>query len=1532
MGKSWKGCENVKLSWKFVSILRVAVVLALGAALVPMLASAAHAQGTVTQNAPTTGTTTTTATISPGFSDELSATGDGSAVTFSTTLVTTPIGATNTIQIDQLTGDITSTGPLEAGNYVATGNDQDADGDTGTWTYTLTVNPVALVQGSPTSNTTPAGTPISDQLQITGGTGGPYTFSQSSGSAEVSVSSSGAVSVTDTVPVGNYSASGNVTDSLGDSTLWNYDLTVTPLTITQGTPTSGSASAGTSLHDQLSITGGVGTYNFTQSSGTPAITVSSAGAVNVPATVPVGYYTASGNVTDSLGDATTWNYDLTVNPVTITQGAPLSGSTSAGTPFSGQLTTSGGTPSYNYSQSTGSPNITVSSSGAVSTLSTDHVGDYTASGTVTDSLGDSNGWTFSLTVNPVTIAQGAPTSGTTTAVASSSFSDQLSASGNGSVTFSQTGGSGLSVTSAGVVSTTSTLTAGSYTASGTDSDSLGDTGNWTYTLTVSSSTIAQSAPTSNSTTPAASSSFTQQLATSGATGSVKFTMTGSGSTPAGVVVSSSGLVSTTGALSVGSYTVSGTDSDTYGDAGTWTYTLKVTSTAITQESPFANTKTITAATSASFTDKLKTTGNTGSVKYVTTGSGSTPSGILVSSSGVVSTKRALAAGTYTISGTDSDTANDSGSWSYSLTVTATKITQAAPTSATARTGKAFTDQLKVSGSYGTVTYLQSSGSSDIKVSASGVVSTSATLRAGTYKAKGTVSDSYRDVRGTWSFTLTISAAHLAQGAPDAGTTTAGKAFSDQLKVSGSYGTVTYSQSSGLPDLRVSSSGVVSATDTLRAGTYKAAGTVSDSVGDTGSWSYTLTVAANKPSPISPDSAIAAIGTAFTVQLKLAGSKGTVTFTQSSGAPDLKVSSSGMVSAPASLPAGTYNATGTARDTHGDAGTWSFTLTVTSKQLTQIAPTSARTTTGTAFTAQLQVSGSQGAVTYTQSSGAPELKISSSGAVSAPSTLSPGIYNASGTSKDSHGEVGTWSFTLTVVAGRLSQAAPAAGTTLVGTPYSGQLKVSDSHGVVTYTQSAGAPQLKVSSTGAVSALGTLPAATYKAAGTSKDSHGDLGTWSFTLTVTAVRLSQAAPAKASTLVGRAFTGQLKVADSHGVVTYTQSAGAPELQVSSTGAVSALGTLPAGTYKAAGATRDSYGDTGSWNFALAVAAVRLSQAHPAKGNTLVGRAFTGQLKVADSHGVVTYTQSAGAPELQVTSAGKVSAPSTLLAGTYKAAGATRDSYGDTGNWSFTLKVAARKLAQIAPITGVVAAGKAFATEIKFSGPLGTVTFSQSTGAPQLKITSAGALSAAANLAAGTYKAAGSARDRFGDTGAWSFSLTVTGVKLIQLAPLKAKTGAGSVFSEQLKVSGSKGAVTYTESKGAPHLKVSPSGKISAPDTLRPGTYKATGSERDSLGDTGTWSFSLIVRPTKLKQTAPLTGIVTAGKTFTTQLQFAGPHGKLTYIQSSGNQSLIVSSSGKVTAPNSLAAGTYEVFGIAKDSVGDTGTWTFTLTVQGF
>ena len=180
---------------------------------------------------------------------------------------------------------------------------------------------------------------------------------------------------------------------------------------------------------------------------------------------------------------------------------------------------------------------------------------------------------FPFTTSAGTITQSAPTSGAVTVAGSTTFTAQLTVTGaTGAVTYAvHAKGPSLTVSPLGVVSTSRTLSSGTYTVSGTTSDTNGDVGVFTYTLTVG--LITQIAPLSGTVVNTSSASFTTQLLVSGATGAVTFTKNGGSSN---LTVSATGVVQTVGAQSPGTYTATGTTSDATGDLGTFTYTLAIT--------------------------------------------------------------------------------------------------------------------------------------------------------------------------------------------------------------------------------------------------------------------------------------------------------------------------------------------------------------------------------------------------------------------------------------------------------------------------------------------------------------------------------------------------------------------------------------------------------------------------------------------------------------------------------------------------------------------------------------------------------------------------------------------------------------------------------------------------------------------------------------------------------------------------------------------------------------------------------------------
>jgi hypothetical protein len=104
-----------------------------------------------------------------------------------------------------------------------------------------------------------------------------------------------------------------------------------------------------------------------------------------------------------------------------------------------------------------------------------------------------------------------------------------------------------------------------------------------------------------------------------------------------------------------------------------------------------------------------------------------------------------------------------------------------------------------------------------------------------------------------SFSFTAKAKVISQNLPVTNTvaTSASSSFKDQLVASGNQGTVSYVQSTGSPSIAVSSSGAVSTSGTLNAGTYTATGATTDASGDAGTFSYALAVTGTTPPTVKP---------------------------------------------------------------------------------------------------------------------------------------------------------------------------------------------------------------------------------------------------------------------------------------------------------------------------------------------------------------------------------------------------------------------------------------------------------------------------------------------------------------------------------------------------------------------------------------------------------------------------------------------------------------------------------------------------------
>jgi hypothetical protein len=1422
-------------------------------------AAATVAAVVITQSALTTGSVATTKSAS--FTDQLVTTGQSGAVSFVTTSANAHISVSSS-------GAITTSGTLATGSYAVSGTDSDASGATGTWSYTLTVTAVAISQGSPTTSSvsTTKSASFTDQLASTGQSGS-VSFATTSANAKLSVSATGAVTTSGTLAAGTYAVSGTDSDADGDGGTWSYTLTVTAVAISQASPTTGSVSTTKSagFTDQIGTTGQNGPVNFVTTVPNSDVSISSTGAITTTGTLAAGTSAVSGTDSDADGDSGTWSYTLTTHAVAISQASPTIGSVSTtnSAAFTDQLATSGQNGAVSFLTASSDAGLAVSSSGAITTTGILATGTYTDSGTDSDAYGDAGTWSYTLTVSAVAISQSAPTTGGATTTNSAAFTDQLVTNGqNGAVGFvTTTTSAGISVSSSGAITTSGTLAAGSYTVSGTDSDAYGDTGTWSYTLTVGAVAISQSAPTTGTASTTNSAAFTDQLATSGQNGAVGFATT---TTSAGVTVSAAGAITTAGTLAAGSYTVSGTDSDVYGDTGTWSYTLTVDAVAINQDTPTTGNASTT--TSAAFTDQLATTGQNGAVGFVTT---SPNAHLVVSSSGAITTAGGvLAATSYTVSGTDSDVYGDTGTWTYTLIVTAVVINQGAPTTSgvTTTNSAGFTDHLVTSGQNGAVTFATTSPNAHLVVSSSGAITTAGGVLAATsYTVSGTDSDVYGDT-GTWSYTLTVTAVAINQGAPTTGgvTTTNSAGFTDHLATSGQNGAVTFATTLPNAHLVVSSSGAIStAGGVLVAGGYTVSGTDSDVYGDTGTWSYTLTVSAVAIGQSAPTSGTVTTtnSAAFAGQLATSGQIGSVTFATTSSNAHLVVSSSGAIStAGGILDAGSYTVSGTDSDAYGDTGTWSYTLTVDAVAISQSAPYGASESWGMFwqmfspnFTSQLVTSGQNGAVTFVTTSPNTNLSVSSSGAISTNGVLGYGSYTVSGTDSDGYGDLGTWSFTLTVSYITIGQNAPTTGSvsTTNSAGFSGQLATNDPNGSVNFVTTAPNAHLHVSSSGAITTTGTLAAGTYTVSGSDSDSYDGTGTWSYTLTVSAVAIGQDAPTtgSVSTTNSGGFAGQLATNDVTGAVSYVTTVTNAHLVVSSSGAITtAGGILDAGSYTVSGTDSDVYGDTGTWSYTLTVSAVAISQDAPTSGSVSTANSvgFTDQLATSGQNAAVSFVTTAPNAALAVSSSGAITTTGTLVSGSYTVSGTDSDVYGDNGTWSYTLTVHAAGIDQEAPNTGGVSTtGSAGFTDQLATDDPQSVTFVRLTSNAYLNVSTAGVVTTTGTLAAGVYSVSGTDSDASLEAGTWSYTLTVTAVSITQDAPSSNNVASASsnTFTDQLVTSGQNGTVSFVTTTPNANLAVSSLGVITTSGILTPGSYTVSGTDSDGYGDTGTWTYTLTV-----------------------------------------------------------------------------------------
>ncbi|MFZ0002179.1 MAG: putative Ig domain-containing protein [Trebonia sp.] len=428
-----------------------------------------------------------------------------------------------------------------------------------------------------------AGVSYSAKLAASGGIA-PYTWSVKKGALPAGLTLVPATGLIAGIPAAGSTASFTVkvsdSESPSASASATLSITVTTAPLMINTPSLPAATAGVSYSAKLAAAGGIKPYTWSVTNGALPAGLSldpATGAISGKPTAP-GTAIFRVNVSDaekpSVSASQGLNITVTVAPLAITTVSVLPGLTS-GMPYSVKLAADGGLTPYTWSITQGSLPAGLklhAATGVISGTPTSGSGStFTAEVSDAQNPPATASATFSLSANTVTVSSPGPQTTIQNGAVSLQIAAIDSAAGQ-ALTYSATGlPAGLSISSSGLISGTST-TPGPYNVKVTATDGTGASGSATFTWTVNptANTVTVTNPGPQTTIQNGPVSLQIAAGDSAAGQALTYSATG---LPAGLSISSSGQI--TGLAVTGTFNVTVTATDGTGASGSATFTWTV---------------------------------------------------------------------------------------------------------------------------------------------------------------------------------------------------------------------------------------------------------------------------------------------------------------------------------------------------------------------------------------------------------------------------------------------------------------------------------------------------------------------------------------------------------------------------------------------------------------------------------------------------------------------------------------------------------------------------------------------------------------------------------------------------------------------------------------------------------------------------------------------------------------------------------------------------------------------------------------------
>ena len=520
-----------------------------------------------------------------------------------------------------------------------------------------------------------------------------------------------------------------------------------------------------------------------------------------------------------------------------------------------------------------------------------------------------------------------------------------------------------------------------------------------YTVKVTQTTLTGDIPVSTT----RKAKYTGTPKVSGGSGAYTFSIS-AGKLPEGVIINSKTGKITGTPSKAGTYKFTVKAKDSNGAASTKSYTVKVTQTTLTGDIPTTTTR------RAKYTGTPKVSGGSGTYTF-SISAGKLPDGVIINiKTGKISGTPSKA-GTFKFTVKAKDSNGAASTKDYTVKVTQTTLTGDIPASTT-RKAK-YTGAPKVSGGSGTYTFSISAGKLPDGVtidSKTGKISGTPS-KAGTFKFTVKAKDS-NGAASTKDYTVKVTQTTLTGDIP-ASTTRKAK-YTGAPKVSGGSGTYTFSISAGkLPEGVIinTKTGKISGTPS-KAGTFKFTVKAKDSNGAASTKDYTVKVTQTTLTGDIPTSTTRKAK--YTGTPKVSGGSGTYTFSISAGKlPDGVTinTKTGKISGTPSK-AGTFKFTVKAKDSNTVASIKEYTITVTETKVTGTLPNGKK---GNSYSATLKASGGASPYKWTVSAGKlpDNTNIDASTGKISGKPSKAGTYKFTIKAKDKNGAASTKSFTVKI---------------------------------------------------------------------------------------------------------------------------------------------------------------------------------------------------------------------------------------------------------------------------------------------------------------------------------------------------------------------------------------------------------------------------------------------------------------------------------------------------------------------------------------